>query len=322
MQAIRFDETGGPEVLRLESLPDPFPGAGQVTVDIAAIGVNFVDTYHRSGLYPVTLPSGLGSEAAGTIRAVGDGVTGFKEGDRVAFTAGVGSYATQMVQEADRLVPVPDDLDLELAAAVMMQGMTAHYLTHSTVSLDRDDTILIYGAAGGVGRLVIQLAKRRGARVLACTSTDDKVEIARSLGADEVIRYRDVDVAETVRELTNGVGVDVVYDGIGADTWQGSLDALKPRGLAVFFGNASGPVPPLDLLMLSQKGSLMTTRPTLVHYIATRDELVWRASSLFELIRHGKLDVSIYRRYPLGEAARAHRDLESGATAGKLLLVP
>ena len=322
MQAIRFDETGGPEVLKLERLPEPSPGPGQVTVDIAAIGVNFVDTYHRSGLYPVTLPSGLGAEAAGTIRAVGDGVTGFTEGDRVAFSAGMGAYATQMVQEADRLVPVPEDLDLEIAAAVMLQGMTAHYLTHSTASLDRDDTILIYGAAGGVGRLLIQLAKRRGARVLACTSTDEKVEVARALGADEVIRYRDVDVADTVRELTDGVGVDVVYDGIGADTWQGSLDALKRRGLAVFFGNASGPVPPLDLQVLSQKGSLVTTRPTLVHYIATRDELLWRAGSLFELIRQGKLDVSIYRRYPLDEAARAHRDLESGATAGKLLLVP
>jgi NADPH:quinone reductase len=322
MDAIRFERTGDPDVLSLVQLDDPEPGPTEALVEVAAAGVNFIDTYQRSGLYPVGLPSGLGGEGAGTVLAVGDQVRGVEVGDRVAWSEGLGSYATHAVVEADRLVPVPDDLDLEVAGAVMLQGMTAHYLCHSTETLGSDHTVLVYAAAGGVGRLLVQLAKRRGARVLACTSTEEKAEAVRALGADEVILYRDVDVPATVRELTDGHGVDVVYDSVGADTWEDSLDSLRPRGLCVFFGNASGPVPPLDVRQLAQKGSLFTTRPTLAHYIATHDELTWRASSLFDLLRAGQLDVLIHERYPLAEAARAHTDLESGTTSGKLLLIP
>ncbi len=322
MEAIRFEQTGGPEVLELHSLEDPAPGPGQAVVEVAAVGVNFIDIYHRSGLYPVDLPSGLGGEAAGTVVAVGEDVAGLEQGDRVAWSSGMGSYASHVVQDVDKLVPVPDDLDLEVAAAVMLQGMTAHYLTHSIASLGRDDTALVYAAAGGVGRLLVQLAKRRGARVLACTSTQDKADAVLALGADEVIHYRDVDVPAVVRELTGGSGVDVVYDSVGADTWEDSLDSLRPRGLAVFYGNASGPIPPLELRELQQRGSLMVTRPTLTHYVATRDELLWRATSLFDLIRGGQLDVLIHARYDLADASEAHQDLASGNTTGKLLLLP
>ncbi len=322
MDAIRFEQTGGPEVLSLTTLEDPEPGPTQIVVEVAAAGVNFIDTYHRSGLYPVDLPSGLGGEGAGTVIAVGEDVSALQVGDRVAWSEGMGSYATRVALEADRVVPVPDDLDLEIAAAVMLQGMTAHYLCHSTATLGSDHTVLVYAAAGGVGRLLVQLAKRRGARVLACTSTQAKADAVRALGADEVILYRDVDVPTTVRDLTDQHGVDVVYDSVGADTWEDSLDSLRPRGLCVFFGNASGPVPPLELRTLAQKGSLFTTRPTLFHHIATHDELTWRATSLFDLIRDGQLDVLIHERYPLAEAARAHTDLQSGTTTGKLLLIP
>ena len=322
MDAIRFEQTGGPEVLSLTTLEDPEPGPTQIVVKVAAAGVNFIDTYHRSGLYPVDLPSGLGGEGAGTVIAVGEDVSALQVGDRVAWSEGMGSYATRVALEADRVVPVPDDLDLEIAAAVMLQGMTAHYLCHSTATLGSDHTVLVYAAAGGVGRLLVQLAKRRGARVLACTSTQAKADAVRALGADEVILYRDVDVPTTVRDLTDQHGVDVVYDSVGADTWEDSLDSLRPRGLCVFFGNASGPVPPLELRTLAQKGSLFTTRPTLFHHIATHDELTWRATSLFDLIRDGQLDVLIHERYPLAEAARAHTDLQSGTTTGKLLLIP
>ncbi len=322
MHAIRFDRTGGPEVLEHVQLDDPSPGPLDVVVEVAAAGVNFIDTYHRSGLYPVDLPSGLGSEGAGTVVATGDQVSSIQVGDRVAWTGAMGSYATHVAMEADRVVRVPDDLDLEVAGAVMLQGMTAHYLSHSTAPLGSDDTVLVYAAAGGVGRLLVQLAKRRGARVLACTSTDEKAEHVLALGADEVIRYRDVDVPAAVRELTDGNGVDVVYDSVGADTWEDSLDSLRPRGLCVFYGNASGPVPPLNLQELAKRGSLFTTRPTLFAYIATHDELTWRASSLFDLIRSDQLDVLVHERYPLAEAGRAHTDLESGTTSGKLLLIP
>lgn len=323
MHAIRFERTGGPEVLELVELDLPAPGPTEVLVELAAAGVNFIDTYHRSGLYAVPLPSGIGVEGAGTIVAVGDEVDRFQPGDRVAWwVRDLGSYASHAVLEADRIVPVPDDLDLEHAASLMLQGMTAHYLSHSTAPLGSDDTVLVYAAAGGVGRILVQLAKRRGARVLACTSTEEKAAQVRALGVDEVIFYRDVDIPQAVRELTDGQGVDVVYDSVGADTWEDSLDSLRPRGLCVFYGNASGPVPPLDLALLAQKGSLFVTRTTLAHHLSTRDELLWRTSSLFDLHRSGQLEVLIHGRYPLAEAAQAQSELESGTTAGKLLLIP
>jgi NADPH:quinone reductase len=322
MRAVRFDETGGPDVLRVVEVADPEPGPGEVLVEVAAAGVNFIDTYQRSGAYPVELPRTPGSEGAGTIVAVGEGVAHRQVGERVAWTDGPGSYAERVVLRAERSVPVPTAVPEDLAAAVMLQGMTAHYLANSTHRLTRDDTALVYAAAGGVGRLLVQLAKRRGARVLACTSTDEKEAEVRRLGADEVIRYRDVDVAETVHELTGGRGVDVVYDSVGADTFDASLRSLRPRGLMVLFGQSSGPVPPLDLQELNRRGSLFITRPSLFHHVATPDELEWRAGAVLDLVAAGDLDVRVHDRYPLEHAARAHADLESGTTSGKLLLVP
>jgi NADPH:quinone reductase len=322
MRAVQIQETGGPEVLRTVEAAEPEPGPGEVLVEVAAAGVNFIDTYQRSGAYPLDLPQTLGMEGAGTIRAVGEGVQHRHVGERVAWWDGIGSYADLAVLKADRTVPVPTAVDDDLAAAVMLQGMTAHYLTSSTHRLSGDDTALVYAAAGGVGRLLVQLAKRRDARVLACTSTDEKEAEVRRLGADEVIRYRDVDIAETVRELTDGRGVDVVYDSVGADTFDASLRSLRPRGLMVLYGQSSGRVPPLDLQELNRLGSLFVTRPTLGHYTSTLDELEWRAGAVLDLVASGELDVRIHDRYPLDDATRAHNDLESGTTSGKLLLVP
>jgi NADPH:quinone reductase len=322
VRAVRFEQTGGPEVLKVAEVADPEPGPGQVLVEVAAAGVNFIDTYRRSGAYPSDLPTIPGSEGAGTIRAVGDGVEHRRVGERVAWTDGAASYAELAVLPAERTVPVPTAVDDRDAAAVMLQGMTAHYLAHSTHPLSRDDTALVYAAAGGVGRLLVQLAKRRGARVLGCTSTDEKEAEVRRLGADEVIRYRDVDIVDTVRALTDGRGVDVVYDSVGADTFDASLACLRPRGLMVLFGQSSGAVPPLDLQELNRHGSLYVTRPSLFHYVATPDELEWRAGAVLDLVAAGDLDVRIHERYPLEDAARAHTDLESGTTSGKLLLVP
>jgi NADPH:quinone reductase len=309
-------------VLRVEEVAEPEPGPGQVLVEVAAAGVNFIDTYQRSGAYQVELPHPLGHEGAGTITAVGPDVRHRHVGERVAWSDGSGSYAERVILEAERTVPVPTAVGDELAAAVMLQGMTAHYLANSTHRLTRDDTALVYAAAGGVGRLLVQLAKRRGARVFACTSTDEKEAEVRRLGADEVIRYRDVDVAEAVHELTGGRGVDVVYDSVGADTFEASLRSLRLRGLMVLFGQSSGPVPPLDLQELNRGGSLFLTRPSLFHYVATPDELEWRASAVLDLVAAGDLDVRVHDRYPLEDAGRAHRDLESAETSGKLLLVP
>jgi NADPH:quinone reductase len=322
VRAIRMATTGGPEVLTVEDVASPEPGPGELLVEVAAAGVNFIDTYQRSGLYPLPLPTGLGSEGAGTVVGVGDGVTDRQVGDRVAWASALGSYAEQVVVAADRTVRVPAAIDPEVAAALMLQGMTAHYLANSTYTLRRDDTALVYAAAGGVGRLLVQLAKRRGARVLACTSTDTKAHGVRGLGADEVILYRDVDLREAVAELTGGQGVDVVYDSVGKDTFEVSLDCLKPRGLMVLYGGSSGPVPPIDLQLLNRKGSLYVTRPNLAHYVATPDELEWRAGTLFDLVAGGQLEVAIHQRYPLEDAAQAHRDLASGTTSGKLLLLP
>jgi NADPH:quinone reductase len=322
MRAARISEPGGPEVLELADVDDLEPGEGEVLVRVQAAGLNFIDTYQRSGAYPLELPATLGLEGAGEIVAVGAGVTHRHVGDRVAWADALGSYAEQVVLREERAVPVPGDLDLDLAAALMLQGMTAHYLSYSTKHLDSDHTVLVYAPAGGVGQLLVQLATRRGARVLAATSTDDKEQRARELGADEVIRYRDVDVAQAVADLTDGHGVDVVYDSVGAATFEDSLRCLRPRGLMVLYGQSSGPVPPVDPQLLNRRGSLFLTRPSLAHHVAEPDELHWRATSVLELAAHGQLDVAIHDRYPLAEAARAHRDLESGQTAGKLLLTP
>ncbi len=320
MKAVRFRTTGGPEVLEHVDIDAPSPGAGQVLVDVEYAGVNFIDTYQRSGLYPLPLPSGNGLEGVGTIRALGEGVTDRQVGQRIAWADTVGSYAEQVAVKADRSFVVPDGVDSPTACALALQGMTAHYLVSSTFPLGAEHTALIYAAAGGVGRILVQLAVQCGARVIACTSTEAKADAVRALGAHEVIAYRDVDVAARVRELTGGVGADVAYDSVGAATWQATLDSLRPRGMSVFYGNASGPVPPFDLLELNKRGSLFVTRPRLFDYIATADELAWRAASLHRLVASGDLKVDIHATYALAEAAQAQRDLESGATAGKLLL--
>jgi NADPH2:quinone reductase len=320
MKAVRFSTTGGPEVLEVVHVDAPTPGPGEVLVDVEYAGVNFIDIYHRSGLYAMPLPSGNGLEGVGTVVALGEGVTERKVGQRIAWADTVDSYAEQVAVKVERSFVIPDGVDSPTACALALQGMTAHYLAFSTFPLGKEHTALIYAAAGGVGRILVQLAVQRGARVLACTSTEEKADAVRALGAHEVIPYRDVDVAATVRELTDGVGADVVYDSVGAATWRSSLDSLRPRGLAVFYGNASGPVPPLDLMELNKRGSLFVTRPKLFDHTATMEELSWRAGSLHGLVTSGNLKVDIYATYPLAEAAQAHRDLESGTTAGKLLL--
>lgn len=322
MQAVRIHETGGPEQLRFEDVPLPEPAAGQVRVQVAACGLNYIDTYHRTGLYPLPLPFIPGLELAGTIEALGPDVSGWNIGDRVATASGIGGYAQFALVPADKLVRVPDGVELDLAAAIMLQGMTAHYLAYSTFPLKAGDTCLIHAAAGGVGLLLVQIAKRLGARVFGTVSTAEKAALASAAGADTVIRYTEENFVERVRELTAMRGVDVVYDSVGASTWEGSLNCLRPRGMMVTFGNASGPVQPISPLLLSAKGSIFLTRPTLAQYIATPEELAWRAGDLFNWVAQGALDVRVDRRYPLAEAADAHRALEGRATAGKVLLVP
>lgn len=322
MDAIQLETHGGPEALQIARIADPEPGPDQVLVRVAAAGVNFIDTYQRSGLYDIDLPGGLGLEGAGEVVAVGAAVTNRQVGDLVAWADTRGSYAELVCVPAGRSVRVPTGVEPEQAAALMLQGMTAHYLTHSTRSLRTGETVLAFAAAGGVGRLLVQLAVRRGARVIAATSTPEKAAEVRALGADEVLLYRDVDVPQAVRELTGGEGVDVVYDSVGQATFESSLRSLKPRGLLVLYGASSGPVPPVDLQVLNRHGSLFATRPSLFHHVATTDELEWRASSLFDLVRTDALDLRIHDHYPLAEAARAHADLESGTTTGKLLLLP
>lgn len=322
MFAIRVHEVGGPEQLRYEEIPAPEPAAGQVRVRVAASGLNYIDTYHRSGLYKVALPFTLGIEIAGTIDALGSGVSGWQVGDQVASASAIGGYAEYALAPADKLVRVPAAVDLKLAAAVLLQGMTAHYLTHSTFPLKAGDTCLVHAAAGGVGLLLCQIAGKLGARVLGTVSTEEKANLARSAGAAEIIFYTREDVAARVRELTGGRGVDVVYDSVGQSTWEGSLNSLRPRGMLVLFGNASGPVPPLDPLLLSAKGSLFVTRPTLAFYIADEEELAWRAGDLFHWMEAGELAVRIDRTYPLAEAAAAHRALQGRETTGKVVLIP
>lgn len=291
-------------------------------MDVVAAGVNFIDIYHRSGAYPMQTPFVLGSEGAGTIRTVGADVTGLSPGDRVtwAMTPGAG-YAEQVVVPADRLVAVPDDIDLEVAAAVMLQGLTAHYLVNSTFPAEAGQTALVTAAAGGVGLLLCQLLRRKGVRVIGTVGSKAKAELAREAGADEVVLYREVSLADEVRRLTDGEGVHVVYDGVGKDTFATGLSVLRPRGMMVLFGAASGPVPPVDPQLLNKEGSLYLTRPTLAHYVEDRAELQARCDDLFHAIAKGELDVRVGGRYPLVEAARAHQDLEGGGTTGKLLLL-
>ncbi len=322
MKAILVQQTGGPEQLRLSEVPQPAPGPGEALVKIAAAGVNFIDVYHRTGLYKVDPPFIPGMEGAGVVEAVGPQVTEVAPGDRVAWAMSRGSYADFAVVPAWMLVKLPPALDFQAAAAVMLQGMTAHYLTHSTFALKPGDSCLVHAAAGGVGLLLVQMAKMRGARVCGTVSNDQKAELCRQAGADLAIVYTRQDFLAEVRRATDGRGVDVVYDSVGAATWEKSLDCLRPRGMMVSFGNASGPVPPFQPLLLSQKGSIFLTRPTLMHYCATREELLWRAGDVLSWVRAGSLKVRIERSYPLAEAAEAHRALESRATAGKLLLLP
>ena len=323
MKAIRVHECGGPEALRYDEVPTPSPQAGEALVEIAAIGVNFIDVQHREGRYKgPALPFTLGSEAAGTIAAVGAGVTEVSVGDRVAYAMVVGAYADYAVVPAKRLVKVPSEIDLRTAAGVMLQGLTAHYLTHSTYAIKPGDTALVHAAAGGAGQLVTQVARLRGATVYGTVGGEAKAAIARRAGAAATIDYRTKDFEAEIKKLTNGRGVDVVYDSVGKDTFDKSLNSLRPRGMLALFGFSSGPVAPFDPAVLGVKGSLFLTRPGLNQYIATREELIGRANDLFAWLAAGKLNVAIDRELPLAEAAQAHRALESRRTAGKLLLVP
>jgi NADPH:quinone reductase len=321
-RAILFDSFGGPEVLQYRDVELAAPGQGQARVAHRAIGVNFIDVYHRTGLYPSALPLVPGMEGAGVVTTRGAGVATLREGDRVAWTGVLGSYADRIVLDADRAVALPPRVANDTAAAVMLQGLTAHYLCTSTFPLAKGTTCLIHAAAGGVGLLLVQMAKRRGARVIGTAGTEAKAALARAAGADEVILYTREDFLEAVKRLTAGRGVDVVYDSVGRDTAERSLDCLAPRGMMVFFGNASGPVPPIDPLVLSRKGSLFLTRPTLAHYIADRASLKARASDVLGDVAAGRLRVRIDRTFPLGQAAEAHRALEGRLTAGKVLLIP
>ena len=323
MKAIRVHACGGPEALRLDDVAVPTPQAGEALVKVAATGVNFIDVQHRAGRYqPPALPFTLGSEAAGTVTAVGAGVTEVAVGDRVAYAMVLGSYAGYAAVPARRLVKVPAAIELRTAAAVMLQGLTAHYLTHSTFALKPGDTALVHAAAGGAGQLITQVARLRGATVYGTVGSAVKAEVARAAGAAATIDYRTQDFEAEVKKLTNGRGVDVVYDSVGKDTFDKSLNCLRPRGLLALFGFSSGAVPPFDPAVLGHKGSLFLTRPGLNQYIATREELVGRASDLFAWLASGELKITIDRVWPLAEAAQAHEALEARRTAGKLLLVP
>ncbi|MFD8495347.1 quinone oxidoreductase family protein [Amycolatopsis sp. NPDC059657] len=319
---IQVRQTGGPEVLEIAEVEIGAPGPREILVDVAAAGVNYIDTYHRAGIYPIPTPFGLGLEGAGTVKAVGSEVTEFAPGDQVAWQGTFGSYAQQVLVSADVAVRVPDGVSLDVAAATLLQGITAHYLVRSTYEVKVGDTVLVHAAAGGVGLLLTQLAKAQGARVIGTVSTEEKEKLAREAGADEVIRYDQVDFAEEVKKLTGGEGVHVVYDGVGKSTVDGSIASLRVRGYFVLFGAASGPVPPLDPQRLNAGGSLYLTRPTSAHYTRTREELDWRAAELFSAIKDGSLSIRIGGRYPLTEAARAHEDLQGRRTTGKLLLIP
>lgn len=321
MKAIQVSQVGGPKVLTLVDLSIPTPKPKEAVVQIKAAGVNFIDVYFREGRYPAPLPFVNGQEAAGVVTATGSDVINVKIGDRVAYTGSLGSYAEYAAVPVDRLVKIPDQLAFNQAAAAMLQGMTAHYLSHSTYPLRAGETALIHAAAGGVGQLLVQMAKKLGARVIATAGSTEKAQLARDAGADECIVYTQADFETETRRLTDGQGVHVVYDGVGKDTFDGDLNVLRPRGYLVLFGGASGAVPPFDLIKLSQKGSLYITRPTLAHYIATREELEQRSNEVLQMIVAGDLKLRIHGTYPLANAQEAHRDLEGRKTTGKLLLI-
>ncbi|HYJ47316.1 MAG TPA: quinone oxidoreductase [Pyrinomonadaceae bacterium] len=322
MKAIRVGAYGGAENLVYEEIEKPSPAAGEALVKTAAIGVNFIDVYHRTGLYPLPLPFTPGTEAAGVVEALGPDAGDVQVGDRVAYAMSPGSYAEYAVVQASRLVKIPDGLDAEQAAAAMLQGMTAHYLVTSTYQLKSGDAALVHAAAGGVGLLLIQMAKRIGARVFGTVSTEEKARLAREAGADEVILYTERDFQEEVRRLTGGAGVQVVYDSVGKTTFMKSLGSLAPRGMLALFGQSSGPVSAFDPALLAQRGSLFLTRPSLAQYTATREELQWRAGDVLKWVGSGELKLRIGKTFPLAEAAEAHRQLEGRATTGKVLLIP
>jgi NADPH2:quinone reductase len=322
MKAIQINETGGPEVLKLAELPIPQPGPGQVLIRVEAVGVNFIEIYFRKGIYKAALPLTPGSEAAGTVEELGPGVTGFTTGDAVASVGVLGSYAEYALVPAASLIKVPAGLSMQQAAAALLQGMTAHYLAYSTFPLKAGETILVHAGAGGVGLLLTQIASRLGARVITTVSTAQKAKLSREAGASDVILYTKQDFEAEVKRLTKNKGVDVVYDSVGKTTFESSLNCLRPRGMLVLFGASSGPVPPFDLIQLSGKGSLFITRPTLWHYVATREELEWRAGDVLGWAAKGELKLRTEHLYPLSEAAQAQTDLETRKTTGKILLEP
>ena len=322
MLAIRPEAPGGPEVLTLAEAPTPTPGRGEALIRVEAAGVNFIDIYQRSGQYKVPTPIALGLEGAGVVEALGEGAGGVSIGERVAWATGPGSYATHVVVPVARLVPIPEGVESRIAAAAMLQGMTAEFLAHSTFKLGSSSVCLIHAAAGGVGLILCQLARRAGATVIATVSTEEKAALARKAGADHVILYSSADFAEETRRITGGKGVNVVYDSVGKDTFAKSLDCLSPRGMMVLFGQSSGAVPPFDPQLLSQKGSLFLTRPTLGHYTSTPEDLLHRAGAVLGAIQAGHLEIRIGATYPLADAAEAHRALAGRATTGKVLLIP
>ncbi|HEX9838807.1 MAG TPA: quinone oxidoreductase [Anaerolineales bacterium] len=322
MKAVRVHQYGGLEALKYEEVPVPEPGEGEARVKIEAIGVNFLDIYQRIGRYQGTLPFTLGQEAAGTVDALGSNVTDVKLGDRVAYASVQGSYAEYAIVPSWRLVPIPEEVDAQHAVAVMVQGMTAHYLTHSTYKIKEGDTALVHAAGGGTGQLLIQVAKRCGARVIGTVSTEEKAALAREAGADNIILYTQTDFETEVKRLTNNLGVDVVYDSVGKDTFDKSLNCLRKRGYMVLYGQSSGSVSPIDPQTLNAKGSLYLTRPFIGHYTSDRAELMWRVNDLFSWVAAGELKVRIDKTFPLADAAEAHRYLESRQSKGKVLLIP
>jgi NADPH2:quinone reductase len=323
MKTVRIESHGGPEVIHVEDVETPTPGTHEIRVKNAACGVNFIDTYHRTGLYKIALPSGLGQEGAGVVDAVGERVTHFKVGDRVAYCSGpIGAYSEAHVVREDRAVALPQAISFDIAAASLLKGMTARYLLRKTFRVERGHIVVIHAAAGGVGQILVQWARHLGAMVIATAGSDAKAEIAKSLGAHHAIVTSRENIAARVREITNGVGAHVVYDGVGKDTFDASLDCLRPLGMMVIFGNASGAVPPFNPLILSQKGSLFLTRPTLGHYTATRETLDETATNLFAVIERGAVKIAPPTHYKLADAAQAHRDLEARKTTGSLVLIP
>ena len=322
-KAIRIQQPGGPEVLQIEDVEVGAPGAGEARIRQTAIGINYIDTYHRTGIYPLPMPTGIGLEGAGVVEAVGPGVSDVKPGDRVAYAGGpVGAYASERVMPADRLVKVPDGISDQQAAGMMLKGMTAEYLIRRTFPVKAGDTVLWHAAAGGVGLIACQWLKALGAHVIGTVGSDDKAALAKAHGCEFQVVYTREDFVARVKEITGGMGVPVVYDSVGKDTFARSLDCLRPRGTMVLFGAASGPVPPFDSQTLAQKGSLFLTRPTLFTYTASREDLVLSATSLFDAVLSGQVKIEVSRTYPLADAQQAHRDLESRRTTGSLLLVP